>query len=46
MTPEEKLKRIENIIELAENWAEEQVMPESMICMGALKDIRTVVRSE
>jgi cob(I)alamin adenosyltransferase len=46
MTPEEKLKRIENIVRMAECWCEEQIMPEGQICMAALKDVRTVVRSK
>lgn len=39
----EKIKRIKKVITMAENWAEKQVMSESSICIGALKDIRRIV---
>ena len=41
----EKLRKIAEVVLLAEEWSDDQVMPESNICMAALKDIRRIVRS-
>lgn len=38
-----KVERIKATVKLADEWAAEQVMPESDICMGALKDVRRIV---
>lgn len=42
---ENKLKSINNTILLAESWSQQQIMPESSICMSALKDIRRIIRN-
>ncbi len=43
-TTKQKLKKIKRTICLAEDWADRQILPESVICMAALKDIRTTVK--
>lgn len=43
---EKKLALVNNTILLAESWSEQQLMPDTSICMGALKDIRRIVRCE
>ena len=40
MTDSERLYKIRSCIRLAEEWSEKQIMEQSLICMGALKDIR------
>jgi hypothetical protein len=45
MTDKEKLEFIEKVIKTAEKWCDNQSMPESAVCMSALKDIRRVVRT-
>ena len=44
MLDNEKLKKIEAIILMAENWCDKQILPEGSVCVSALKDIRRVVR--
>jgi len=41
----EKVEKIKQVIKLAEEWADDQVLPESDIWLSALKDIRRIVRS-
>lgn len=41
---EKRLKQIESIVTLAEEWSERQLMEQSLITMSALKDIRRIVR--
>ncbi len=40
------LYKIEGVIDRAEYWCDEQLMPEGRVCMAALKDIRRIVREE
>lgn len=44
MTDAQKLTRINQILALAGDWCQEQVLPESNICMSALKDVRRVMK--
>jgi len=40
---EQKLRECRRIVRQAEKYAKQQVMPESNICMAALKDLRRVL---
>ncbi len=42
-TESAKIERIKGVIKMAEEWCKIQLMPEGMICMSALKDIRRIV---
>ena len=47
MSPTElKLKKIEGVVAMAEEWAEKQLLPEGLLCISALKDIRRIVREK
>lgn len=44
----EKIDKIKNAVKLAEDWCKDQStkIPESQICMAALKDIRRIIKGE
>ncbi len=42
-TAKQKIERIKGVIEMAEDWANLQLMPEGQLCMAALKDVRRIV---
>lgn len=41
-----KLKRIEGVVQMAEEWAVKQLLPEGQLCMAAVKDIRRILREK
>lgn len=43
---DDKLEKINKVIEMAEDWSDKQLLPETTICMAALKDIRTIMRKK
>ena len=46
MTDSEKIKRIQYIIDMAEDWGKIQLMPEDRIMLSAMKDIKRIVRKK
>lgn len=43
---ENRLNRIQKVIERAEIWCDKQLLPETEVCMAALKDIRRIMRKK
>lgn len=39
-----RFDKIEGVIKQAEDWCDKQLLPETEICIAALKDIRRIMR--
>jgi len=46
MSDSEKIKRIQYIIDMAEDWCKIQLMPQDLIMLSAMKDIRHIVKKK